>query len=261
MSAAVECHPTAVVHSGAQLGAGVKIGPYAVVHGSASIGDRSEIGAFAIVDEYTSLGEGNRVFPHACVGGEPQDLKFSGEVSYLEAGDRNVFREFVTVNRGTSGGGGVTRIGSDNLLMAYSHIAHDCQIGNHTIFGNGATLAGHVTIGDYSIINAFAGVQQFCNIGEHVYLAGYSGVTKDAVPFALVEGNHAHVYGVNSKGLLRRGFSRACVRDLKGAFRMLFRQNLNTTQAIEAIAAARFEAPEVDRLVAFIKSSKRGIVK
>jgi len=258
---AVECHPTAVVHEGAELGAGVKLGPYAVVHPTAQIGDRCEIGAFAIIDDYTSLGAECRVFPHACVGGEPQDLKFTGEVSYLEAGERNVFREFVTINRGTSGGGGVTRIGSDNLFMAYVHVAHDCQIGNHTIFGNSATLAGHVEVHDHAILNAFAGVQQFCRVGAHVYMAACAGVTKDVVPFALVQGNHAHVFGLNSKGMLRRGFERSSLRQLKQAYRLLFRQNLNTTQALEAIAKEGFDAPEVAQLVAFIEASERGIVK
>jgi UDP-N-acetylglucosamine acyltransferase len=261
MSAAVECHPTAVIHDGAELGVGVKLGPYAVVHSTAKVGDGCEVGSFAIVDDYTTLGAGCRVFPHACVGGEPQDLKFGGEVSYLEAGERNVFREFVTVNRGTEGGGGVTRIGSDNLLMAYVHIAHDCQVGDHTIFGNGATLAGHVEVGDYAIINAFAGVQQFVRVGAHVYMAGYAGVTKDVVPFALVQGNHAHVYGLNTKGMLRRGFDRPALRALKQAYRLLFRKHLNTTQALAAIEEAGLDTPEVAELVAFIESSERGIVK
>ena len=261
MSAAVEVHPTAVVHDGAELGVGVKLGPYAVVNPTARVGDGCEINAFAIVDDYTTLGAGCRVFSHACIGGEPQDLKFDGEVSYLEAGERNVFREFVTVNRGTTGGGGVTRIGNDNLLMAYVHVAHDCQIGDHTIFGNGATLAGHVEVQDYAIINAFGGVQQFCRIGAHAYLAAFAGVTKDVVPFALAQGNHAHVYGLNTKGMLRRGFSRDSLRLLKRAFRLLFRQNLNTTQALEAISEAGLDSPEVAALVEFIRASERGIVK
>lgn len=261
MSAAVECHPTAVVDPQAELGVGVKIGPYAVVHGSARIGDRSEIGAFAVVDEYTVLGEENRLFPHACIGSVPQDLKFHGEVSYLEAGDRNVFREFVTVNRGTEGGGGVTRIGSDNLFMAYSHIAHDCIVGNHTIFGNAAALAGHVEIGDYAVINAYSAVQQFVRIGAHVYLAAYAGATRDVVPFAKAHGNPPRIISLNTEGLRRRGFQSESRRQLKRAFRLLFRQGLNTTQALAAIREEGFDAPEVEQLVAFIESSERGIVK
>lgn len=261
MTIAVDLHPTAVVYPGAQLGEGVRVGPYAVVRGTAQVGDHSEIASFAIVDEHTSLGAHTRVFSHACVGGEPQDLKFSGEISYLEAGDHNVFREFVTINRGTTGGGGITRIGSSNLFMAYVHVAHDCQIGSHTIFGNLATLAGHVIVEDWAIINAFAAVQQFCRIGAHAYMAGYSGATKDVPPFAVVQGNHAHVHGLNSKGLARRGFDAETLRQLKRAFRLLFREHLNTTQALAAIEEEELAAPEVAHLIEFIRASERGIVK
>lgn len=261
MTTAVECHPTAVLYDGAEIGVGVKIGPYAVIRGTARVGDHSEIGAFAIVDEYVTLGSGNRLFPHACVGSEPQDMKFGGEVSYLEAGNDNVFREFVTVNRGTTGGGGITRVGSGNLIMAYTHIAHDCQIGDHTIFGNSATLAGHVEVQDFAIVNAFAGIQQFVRVGAHAYLAAFSGITKDVVPFARVHGNHAHVLGLNSVGIRRRGFSREARRQLKTAFRLLFREHLNTSQALEAIATAGLDEPEARSLVSFIESSRLGIVK
>lgn len=259
---AVECHPTAVVAQGAELGTGVKIGPYAVISPTARIGDDSSIGAFAVIEDYTTLGPRTKVFPHAAIGGEPQDLKFGGEVSYLETGSDNVFREYVTINRGTEGGGGVTRIGSYNLLMAYTHVAHDCAIGDHTIFANGATLAGHVEIGDWVIISAFSGVQQFCRVGPHAFLAAYAGVTKDVVPYARVNGNpHAHVHGMNSLGLRRRGFSSAALQQIKRAFRLLFREHLNTTQALQAIAEAGLDAAEVRLLVSFIESSERGIVK
>ncbi len=261
MSPPVECHPTAVVHDGAELGTGVKVGPYAIVNPTTRIGDGSEIGAFAVVHDHTSLGAETRVFPHASVGSEPQDLKFGGEVSFLEAGVRNTFREFVTANRGTEGGGAVTRIGSDNMFMAYSHIAHDCQVGDHTIFGNAATLAGHVEVGDHAILNAFCGIQQFVRIGAHSYLAAYAGVTKDVVPFARAHGNHVRILGLNSIGLQRRGFGDAVRRDLKRAFRILFRERLNTTQALERIAITGLEGPEVDQLVSFVQSSELGIAK
>ncbi len=261
MNAAVECDPTAVVHDGAELGVGVKIRPYAVIRATARVGDRCEIGEFTVVDEHTTLGPDTRVFPHACVGSEPQDLKFSGERSYLETGARNVFREFVTVNRGTDGGGGVTRVGSDNMFMAYCHIAHDCEIGNHTIFGNAATLAGHVQIGDWAVLNAFCGVQQFVRIGAHAYLAAFAGADRDVVPYAKAHGNHCRVVGVNSIGLRRRGFTPESRRQLKQAYRVLFRDQLNTTQALEEIARRGFDAPEVAELVRFIQSSERGIVK
>jgi UDP-N-acetylglucosamine acyltransferase len=261
MNPSVECHPTAVVDPAAELGVGVKIGPYAVVHGTARVGDRSEIGPFAVVDEYTVLGAENHLFPHACVGSVPQDLKFHGEVSYLEAGDNNVFREFVTINRGTEGGGGITRIGSGNLFMAYSHVAHDCIVGDHTIFGNATALAGHVEVGDYAVLNAYSAVQQFVRVGAHVYLAAYSGAVRDIVPFAKAHGNPPRIVGLNSVGLRRRGFSDDARAQLKQAFKILFRDKLNTTQALQAIAEADFDAPEIAQLVAFIESSESGIVK
>ncbi len=261
MSVQVECHPTAVVHEGAELGVGVKLGPYAIVHPTARIGDGSEIGAFAVVHDRTALGAHTRVFPHASVGSEPQDLKFDGEVSFLETGEDNTFREFVTANRGTEGGGGVTRIGSGNMFMAYSHVAHDCQVGDHTIFGNAATLAGHVEVGDYAILNAFCGIQQYVRIGAHAYLAAYAGVTKDVVPFARVHGNHARILGLNSIGLQRCGYDDEVRRDLKRVFRILFREKLNTTQALAKITAGGPAGPEVDQLVSFVKSSELGIAK
>lgn len=261
MSTAVDCHPTAVVGAGAELGEGVVVGPYAIVRDNVRIGARTHVEAHAVVEEHTTIGANCRIFPHACIGTIPQDLKFRGEVSYLEIGDRNVFREFVTVNRGTEGGGGVTRIGSDSLFMAYSHVAHDCIIGNHVIFGNAATLAGHVIIEDWAIVSAFSGVQQFLRVGQHAFVAAYSGVTKDAVPYATVQGMHARTYGLNTVGLRRRGFSSEVLAELKRAFRLLFRSNLNTSQALEAIADENFGSPEVATLVDFVRSSENGIIK
>lgn len=261
MSVSVKCHPTAVVDPGAELADGVTVGPYAIVRDKVEIGAGTEVGPHAVIDSYTRLGRDCTVFPHACVGTIPQDLKFKGEVSWLEAADRNTFREFVTVNRGTEGGGGITRIGSDNLFMAYTHIAHDCQIGDHVILGNGATLGGHVVIEDWAIASAFCGVQQFCRIGQHAFLAGYSGVTKDVVPFSRVHGNHASVYGLNTVGLRRRGFASEVRAELKRAFRILFRQNHNISQALEIIADEDFRSEEVATLVDFIRRSERGVVR
>jgi UDP-N-acetylglucosamine acyltransferase len=261
MSSAVECHPTAVVDQGAELGEGVTIGPYAIIRDNVQIGSKTSIGTHAIVEEFTTIGAECNVFPHACIGTIPQDLKFRGELSYLEIGDRNVFREFVTVNRGTEGGGGVTRVGSDNLFMAYSHLAHDCAIGNHVIFGNAVTLAGHVTIEDWAIVSAFTGVLQFCRIGQHAFVAAYAGVNKDVVPFSLAQGMYAQTHGINVVGLRRRGFSQDAMAELKKAFRLLFRSNLNTTQALEAIAGEGFETSEVETLIEFVKASEHGIVK
>jgi UDP-N-acetylglucosamine acyltransferase len=261
MSATIDRHPTAVVGKGAELGEGVTIGPYAIIGENVRIGPDTEVEAHAVVEEHTTIGAGCRIFPHACIGTIPQDQKFKGEVSYLEIGDNNVFREFVTVNRGTEGGGGTTRIGSGNLFMAYSHVAHDCLIGDHVIFGNAATLAGHVVIEDWAIVSAFSGVQQFLRVGQHAFVAAYSGVTKDAVPYATVQGMHARTYGLNTVGLRRRGFSNEVLGELKRAFRLLFRSNLNTSQALDAIAAENFESPEISTLVDFVRSSEHGIVK
>jgi UDP-N-acetylglucosamine acyltransferase len=256
-----ECHATAVIEEGANLGDGVVIGPYATVGPHVTLGPGTRIGAHAVVEGRTSLGAQCEVFPHACVGTIPQDLKYHGEVSYLEAGDRNIFREFVTANVGTEGGGGVTRIGSDNLFMAYCHIAHDCIVGDQVIFGNAATLAGHVIIEDWVNVGAFSGVEQFRRVGQHAFVAAYAGVTKDVVPFCTVQGNHCQVFGLNTVGLKRRGFDTEAQRELKRAFRLLFRSNLNTTQALEAIAGEQFGSPEVGTLVAFVRNSEHGIVK
>jgi UDP-N-acetylglucosamine acyltransferase len=255
------CHPTAVIEDGAELGKGVEIGPYATIGEHVRLGAGTRIGAHAVVEGHTTLGANCEVFPHACIGTIPQDLKYHGEVSYLEAGERNVFREFVTANLGTEGGGGVTRVGSDNLFMAYCHIAHDSIIGDHVIFGNAATLAGHVIIEDWVNVGAFSGVEQFRRVGQHAFVAAYSGVTKDVVPYCTVQGNHCQMFGLNTVGLKRRGFSAETMAELKRAFRILFRSNLNTTQALEAIAADGFSAPEVATLVEFVRKSEHGIVK
>ncbi len=256
-----QCHPTAVIEDGATLGTGVVLGPYATVGRHVTLGAGTRIGAHSVIEGHTTLGEQCEVFPHACVGTIPQDLKYHGEVSYLEAGDRNIFREFVTANVGTEGGGGVTRIGSDNLFMAYCHIAHDCVIGDHVIFGNAATLAGHVIIEDSVNVGAFSGVEQFRRVGQHAFVAAYAGVTKDVVPYCTVQGNHCKVFGLNSVGLKRRGFEAETLAELKRAFRLLFRSSLNTTQALAAIAAEQFGSSEVGTLVEFVRNSEHGIVK
>jgi UDP-N-acetylglucosamine acyltransferase len=194
------------------------------------------------------------------VGLPPQDLKYKGEPTRLVVGDRNVLREFVTVHRGTAGGGGVTRLGSHNLLMNAVHVAHDCQVGSHVIFGNGATLAGHVDVADYAIVNAFSGVHQFCRVGEHAFVGGYTVATKDALPFSKVVGNRACIYGINGVGLVRRGFSRERVAAIKKAFRTLLQSRLNTTAAVARLEAEGPFTDDVRALVAFIRSSRRGVI-
>jgi UDP-N-acetylglucosamine acyltransferase len=255
-------HPTAVVDPTAELGDGVTVGPYAVIGPRVVVGDGCEIGASALIAGFTTLGRENRLFPHSCVGFEPQDLKYEGEEVFLEVGDRNHFRELTTIHRGTGFGGGTTRIGSDNLFMAYSHVAHDCQVGSRTVFVNGATLAGHVGVGDDATIGANSAIHQFCRVGRHAYVGGYSVVTMDALPFVKTVGIKAACYGLNAIGLRRKGFERHTMQRLRRAVRILLHSGLNTSQALERIRAeVGTEDPEVAYLVDFVEASKRGVVK
>lgn len=253
-------HPSAIVHDGARIGSGTEIGPCAVIGEHVTIGSDCHIGASAVVDGWTTVGDGTQVFPFASIGLVPQDLKFAGELTRLVIGRRNIFREFVTVHRGTLGGGGETRIGDDNLFQAYSHVAHDCRVGNRTIFGNGATLGGHVTVEDDVILSALSGVHQFCRLGRYAFIGGASVVTKDALPFGKTVGNRARFYGLNTIGLVRRGFSPDTVGRLKQAYRYLMQSKLNASQALQHIEAdPSLRCPEVDYLVSFIRSAKRGV--
>jgi UDP-N-acetylglucosamine acyltransferase len=223
------------------------------------LGPRCRIGASAVVDGFTEIGAETEIFPFASIGLIPQDLKFKGEQTYLRIGRRNIFREFVTIHRGTKGGGGQTTIGDRNVFMAYAHIAHDCHIGDDTIFGNNATLGGHVFVDDFATISAGSGVHQFCRIGRHAFIGGYSVVTRDALPYAKTVGNRAHIYGLNTIGLMRRGFTPEVVSKLKRAYRYLLTSRLNTTRALNKIEQdASLACPEVQYLVDFIRSSERG---
>ena len=201
-------HPTAVVHPGAVVGPGTVIGPYVTIGARVAIGRNCKIGASSVIDGCTEIGDETEIYPFASIGLAPQDLKFKGEPTRLVIGRNNVFREFVTIHRGTQGGGGVTTIGDHNLFMAYAHVAHDCHVGNNTIFGNGATLGGHVTVDDWVTVSAFSGVHQFCRLGKYAFIGGYTVVTRNALPYAKTVGNRARIYGLNSIGLERRGFSR-----------------------------------------------------
>jgi UDP-N-acetylglucosamine acyltransferase len=252
-------HPTAVVGKGATIGAGTVIGPNAVIGEHVKLGCRCRIGASAVVDGFTEVGDDTEIFPFASIGLIPQDLKFKGEETYLRIGTRNIFREFVTIHRGTRGGGGETTIGDRNVFMAYAHIAHDCHIANDTIFGNNATLGGHVFVDDFATISAGSGVHQFCRIGRHAFIGGYSVVTKDALPYAKTVGNRARIYGLNTIGLMRRGFTADVIGKLKRAYRYLLQSRLNTTRALKKIEQdASLACPEVQYLVDFIRSSQRG---
>jgi UDP-N-acetylglucosamine acyltransferase len=261
LDAGPEIDRLARVHPEARLGAGTTVGPFAVVGPRVEIGCGCRIGASAIIDGNTRIGEGTEIFPFASIGLPPQDLKYRGEDTRLTIGRRNIFREFVTVHRGTAGGGGETTIGDDNLFMAYAHVAHDCHIGNHTIFGNAATLGGHVSVGDHATISAYSGVHQFCRVGRHAFIGGYSVVTKDALPFAKSVGNRARVYGLNTIGLMRRGFTEEQVGQLKRAYRYLVQSKLNTTQALLQIEHdPTLACDEVGYLVDFIRTATRGVI-
>jgi UDP-N-acetylglucosamine acyltransferase len=253
--------PTALVHPAARIGPGTTVGPYATIGPEVTIGARCRIGASVVIDGCTEIGDDTQIFPMASIGLAPQDLKYKGERTRLSIGRGNTFREFVTVNRGTMGGGGHTTIGDQNLFMAYVHVAHDCHIGNQTIFGNGATLGGHVTVEDFATISAYSGVHQFCRVGQHAYIGGYTVVTKDAVPYGKAVGNRARIYGLNSIGLARRGFTREVIGQLKRAYRYLLQSKLNTSRALVQIEQdPTLSSPEVRYLVDFIRSSSRGVI-
>lgn len=258
---AAEIDPTAIVHQGAVIGSGTVVGPHAVIGPNVRIGKRCRVGASAAIDGDTEIGDDCKIFPFTSVGLVPQDLKFSGEHTRLVVGHRNVFREFVTVHRGTRGGGGLTKIGDDNVFMAYAHVAHDCIIGNRTIFGNGATLGGHVVVEDEATISAYSGVHQFCRVGRQAFIGGYSVVTKDALPYGKTVGNRARIYGLNTIGLVRRSCSPETIAKLKRAYRYLLQSKLNTTRAIQHISDDdSLVCPEVQYLVEFIRTSERGVI-
>jgi UDP-N-acetylglucosamine acyltransferase len=253
--------PTARVDPGAALGAGVKVGAYSVIGPRVRIGAGTVVDAHVVVDGDTVIGRDNRLYPFCSVGLAPQDLKYAGEPTRLEIGDGNVIREFVTLHRGTAGGGGVTRIGSRNLFMAYAHVAHDCRVGSHTIFANGATLAGHVEVADYATIGAFSGVHQFCRVGVHAFLGGYTVATKDVLPYSKTVGSRpARIYGPNTMGLGRRGFTPEAIAAIRAAYRILLQSRLNTSEAVARLEAEAPLAPEVAEIVRFIKSAQRGVI-
>jgi UDP-N-acetylglucosamine acyltransferase len=256
-----QIHSTAVISSGAQIGRDCAIGPYAVIGEEVTLGNRVQIDGHCVIDGRTRIGDESHLFPFVSIGLPPQDLKFAGEQTETEIGRRTRIREFVTVHRGTAGGGGITRIGDDCFLMAQAHVAHDCLIGNNVIMANAATLAGHVLVADRANIGAYSGVHQFCRVGREAYVGGYSVVVKDALPFALTVGNHAKCYGLNKVGMRRRGYSRETLDALHHAFHLLLSAKLNTSQAIERMRAEITNSPEVDELVEFVETSQRGVVK
>jgi UDP-N-acetylglucosamine acyltransferase len=254
-------HPSAIISPKAEIGENCFIGAYCVIGDGVRLGAGVRLESHVVVDGKTFIDTETRVFPFVSIGLQPQDLKYAGESTATRIGARNNIREFVTIHRGTAGGGGLTQIGDDCLLMAQTHVAHDCFIGNNVIMGNAATLAGHVRIEDGANVGAYSGVHQFCRVGREAFVGGYSVVVKDALPFAISQGNHAKCYGLNSIGMKRRGYSKETIDKLKHAYHLLLSAKLNTTQAIERIKEEITDSPEVDLLVEFIETAKRGVVK
>jgi len=254
-------HPTAIVSDRAQLGANCFIGPYVIIGEEVVLGEGVRIESHAVIDGRTRIGSGTHIYPFASIGLASQDLKYQGEPAETRIGARNRIREFVTVHRGTQGGGMLTATGDDCLIMAQAHIAHDCIIGHNVIMANAATLAGHVTVADGANIGAYSGVHQFCRVGREAYVGGYSVVVKDALPFALTVGNHAKCYGLNKEGMRRRNYPRQTIDALHHAFHLLLSARLNTTQALARIRAEIKDSPETEELVRFIEESQRGVVK
>ena len=254
-------HPTAIVDPGARIGANVAIGPYSIIGPDVEIGDNTEVGPHVVIKGHTRIGRDNHIFQFCSLGEIPQDKKYAGEPTRLEIGDRNTIREFCTFNLGTVQGGGLTSIGDDNWLMAYAHIAHDCHVGNKTIFANGASLAGHVTVDDWVIFGGFTGIHQFCRIGAHVITAASSLVLQDVPPYLMVAGNTAQPYGIHVEGLKRRGFTSEAITELKRAYRTLYKSGLLLEEAKAQLADQARTAPDVQRMVDFLASSKRGIIR
>jgi len=257
-----EIDSTAIVSANALLASDVVVGPYAVIGPNVTIGSGCVVGPFTRIEGPAAIGERNQFYGHASIGGPPQDLKYKGEHTELAIGNDNLFREFVTINRGTTGGGGKTTIGNENFFMAYSHVAHDCHVGSHTIFANNATLAGHVEIADYATIGAFSAVHQFCRVGEHAFVGGGSMITQDVMPYAkTVASRDNRSYGINTIGLERKGFSKETVDALQRAYRILIRSKLRVDEALQKIEEELGLFPEARYLVEFVRESKRGIIR
>ncbi len=255
-------HPTAIIDPAARIHPEAEIGPYCVIGAEVEIGAHTRLMGHIFIEGPTWIGDDNTFYPYASIGVASQDLKYHGERTETRIGSRNKIREFVTIHRGTEGGGSVTSIGDDNLLMAYAHIAHDANIGSHCILGNAVTLAGHVTIGDWAIVEAFSGVHQFCRIGQHAFVGGYSVLTRDVLPYSqTVTPRESRVFGANKVGLKRRGFEQETIDGLHKSFRLLGSDTLNTTQAIEQIRSDVAPSPQVEELIEFIRSAQRGFIK
>ncbi|HEY3521220.1 MAG TPA: acyl-ACP--UDP-N-acetylglucosamine O-acyltransferase [Rhodanobacteraceae bacterium] len=254
-------HSTAIIDPRARIAGDVGVGPYSVIGAEVEIGEGSSVGAHALIEGPTKIGRNNRIGAYAAVGGDPQDKKYHGERSTLSIGDGNTIREFVTINRGTEDGGGVTRIGDDNWIMAYVHVAHDCTIGNHTVLANNATLAGHVEIGDHVVLGGFCGVHQFCKIGAHAFAAMFAAINRDVPPFVYAAGQFAEPRGVNAEGLKRRGFSTARIAAIRRAYRTLYMSGKTLADARVELQQQAQSSEDVRALIEFINRSERALVR
>jgi UDP-N-acetylglucosamine acyltransferase len=255
-----QIHPTAIVDRAAQLGPGVTVGPYSLIEGRVVIAGETTIGSHVVIKDFTTIGSRCRIFQFAVLGEVPQDLKFQGEESRLVIGDDNIIREFATMHRGTAGGGGVTRIGNHNLFLAYTHIAHDCQVGNGVIMSNVATLGGHITVEDHANLGGLSAVHQFCRIGRHAFIGGCSAVHRDVPPYAMAVGNRAKIVGLNLVGLKRLGFSDSTLQNLKRAYELLFLSDLKQKEAMARIQQEIPQTPEIQHLLNFLETSERGLL-
>ena len=253
-------HQSALVDPGAELGDGVVVGPFSIIEKDVVIGDHTRIGPHVIIRSHTDIGAHSQIFQFSSIGEEPQHQGYRGEPTRLQIGQRNIIREYCTLNRGTAGGLGVTRLGDDNLIMAYVHIAHDCTLGNHVVFANGASLAGHVEVGDYAILGGFSLVHQFCNIGAHCITGIGAVCLQDVPPYIVAAGNSAKPFGINVKGLQRRNYAEGTINLLKKAYRLLYRSDLNFQTAIAEIERLDGNNPEVSVFCDFLRRSVRGII-
>ncbi len=261
MTSITEIHPSAVVSSGAELGPGVKVGPYSVIGEHVTIARDTEIGAHVAIEGHTRIGERNKVYPFSSIGTPPQDIGYKGEATRLSIGNDNVIREYVTINRATTKEEWETVLGHNNYLMAYAHVAHDCRLADWVVLTNGATLGGHTQIGEYAILGAFLAVQQFVRIGAHSFLGAKAGIDRDVPPFVITAGPRARLYGINQKGLIRRGFSQETINVLKMAYRILWRENRSLKDGIAQVKRDLEIIPELEMLLDFLAESKRGIIR
>lgn len=256
-------HPTAIIDPSCQISPEAYIGPFCIIGPNTQIAAGARLDSHVTVNGWTSIGERCHFYSHTAAGTDPQDLKYHGESTYLKMGKDNIVREFVTLNRGTEGGRGVTTIGNNNFFMAYSHVAHDCIVGDSVIMANAATLAGHVTVGDHATVGAFSAVHQFCRVGPHAFIGGFSVITRDALPYIKTVGerNNAKIYGLNTIGLQRKGFSEECIAELKQVYRICFRSKMNTGDALAKLKGQEWKTAEVALLIEFMKTSERGFVR